>query len=83
MDGADARASQHGDRGFGHHGQIDENAVAFSHAVSFEHVGKPADFAVQLPVRQHALLARLAIGGRFALPNQRRLVRRRRVQPFV
>ena len=37
MDGAEARNGQHGEGGFGHHGHVDENAVALGHALVAQH----------------------------------------------
>ena len=50
MDGADARASEHGVSGFRNHGQVDGDAVAALDAVRLEHVGEAADLSVQLAI---------------------------------
>ena len=77
---ADARAGQHGDGRLGHHGQVDEDAVARLEAVALEHVGEPADLVMKLLVGEGALFARLAGSGGLALPDQRGLIRPRRAQ---
>ncbi len=60
VDRADAGAGQHGDRGFGDHRQVDGDAVALRDAQAQKHVGELADLAVQVPIGQDALIARLA-----------------------
>jgi hypothetical protein len=52
--GADARARQHRDRRFRDHRQIDADAVARLDAEAAQHVGEPADLAVELEVGEHA-----------------------------
>ena len=74
MDRADAGASQHGDRRLRHHGQIDQNAIAFADSVLLEHIGEAANFLVQLPVGQSAFFSGFTGLGGFAFPKNRRLV---------
>ena len=62
------RAGQHGDRQFGHHRHVQRDAVPLLDAQPLQHVGEPADFAVQFAVGQRAGVARLP------LPQDRRLV---------
>ena len=50
VDGADARAGQHGVGRLGDHRQVDGDAVALLDAELLQHVGHAADFAVQLAV---------------------------------
>ena len=71
---ADAGAGEHGDGGLGHHGQVDEDAVAGLDAVALEDVGEAADLVVKLFVGEGALFARLAGSGGLAFPDQRGLV---------
>jgi hypothetical protein len=40
MDGADARTAKHGDGGFGHHRHIDDDPVAFAHAIGGQNTGE-------------------------------------------
>ena len=56
MHGTDAGTSEHGDGQFGHHGQVNANAVAFLNTFIFEHVGKLAHFGEQFFVRQDAVV---------------------------
>ena len=44
MDGADARAGQHGVGGLGDHRHVDGDAVALLDAVLLQHIGEAADF---------------------------------------
>src|SRR5260221_14512341 len=74
MNRADARASQHGDRSFRHHGQVDKNAIALLNAIAFEDIGKLTDIVVQLFVSKGAFFAWFAGTGGLALPNQGSLV---------
>src|SRR4030095_9465190 len=46
VNGADPCTGEHGDRGFGNSGQINDNAIAFADLVSFENIGEPTDFPV-------------------------------------
>src|SRR5665811_556811 len=50
MDGADARAGQHGVGRFGDHRQVDGNPVAASDALRLEHVRHAANVLVQLAI---------------------------------
>ncbi len=68
VNGADARAGQHGDGELGNHRQVDGHAVALAHPQALQHVGELVDLAVELPVGEGA-----AVAG-FALPDQSRLV---------
>ena len=60
MDRPDAGAGQHGDGGFRNHGQVDHDAVFGLRAVGFQHVGKAADFALQLLIGEGAPVAGFA-----------------------
>ena len=62
VDGADARAGQHGVDELGHHGHVDADPVAAADAVGEEHVGDPADVVLQLAVRDVAVGAHLVLG---------------------
>jgi hypothetical protein len=75
MDGADARARKHRDRGLGNHRHVDADPVALGDTLSLQDVAEFADLAQQLSVGQNADVAR------FALPDQRSFVSppRRRV----
>jgi hypothetical protein len=68
MGRSDPRAGQHRDGGLGDHRQVDGHPVALLDAQLLEGVGELAHFAVELPVRVHPPVARLAF------PDQRRLV---------
>jgi len=70
VDGADARAGQHGDGELGDHGHVDADAVALLGAVALEHVGVLAHLFVQLAVG----VADEAFAGIVRLPDQRELV---------
>src|SRR5919109_3858856 len=59
--GADAGASQHGDRQLRDHGHIDGDAIARAHTDLFEHIGELTHFAVQRLVGEDALIARLTL----------------------
>ena len=59
MDGADARAGEHGHRSFGNHRHIDSDAVAFLDAARLQHVGKTADLGVQLLVSEFLVVLRI------------------------
>ncbi len=52
MDGANARAGQHGEAGFQNHRHIDRNAVAFLDAMGFQDIGKAADLAMEFTIGQ-------------------------------
>ena len=56
---ANAGAGQHGNGQFGHHRQVDGDAVALFDAARFEHVGEFADLFVQLLVGQRGVFPRL------------------------
>ena len=79
----DARASQHGNGGLGDHRQVNDHPVALAHAIALEDIGEAAHLPVQLAIGQHAFLAGIAIGGRFAFPNERRLVGGGGAEPLV
>jgi hypothetical protein len=55
-----AGAGEHGNGGLGHHGQVDQDAVAGLDAVALEDICKPADLVVELLVGEGAFFARLA-----------------------
>ena len=69
MDGADARAGEHGVGGFGDHRQVDGDPVALLDALGLEHIGKAAHLGVELPVGDLLVLGRVV-----ALPDDRHLV---------
>jgi hypothetical protein len=50
VDGADARAGEHGDDGLGDHRQVDRDPVALRHAVRLEGAGGPRDLLEELGV---------------------------------
>ena len=68
--GTDACASEHRDRGLGHHRHVNDDAVTFLHLVALQHVRKAAHIAVELLVGDRALFAGFAFpddgGLRFA-----------------
>src|SRR5690606_11441807 len=66
--GPDAGAGQHGHYRLRDHRHVDGDAVAQAHALRPEHVREAADLLEELPVRDRALVARLA------LPEERDLV---------
>ena len=66
--GADARAGEHRDGQLRDERQVDRDAIALADPQRLEHVGELADLAVQLPVRDGAPVAGLA------LPDDRGLV---------
>ena len=61
---ADARASQHRDRGFGNHGQVDRHAITAADTQRLERVGAATNLVEQLAVGQRARVSRLAPGQR-------------------
>ena len=75
MDGADARAGQHGDHRLGHHRHVDDDAVALADAQVLQHAAQ----------RRH-LVAQLGVGvgarglGDGAVVDQRLLLRRGRAR---
>jgi hypothetical protein len=77
---AEAGAGEHGNGGLGHHGQVDQDAVAGLDAVAFEDIAEPADLVMKLFVGEGALFARLAGGCGLPLPDQGGLVGARGVQ---
>ena len=83
MHGTDARAGKHCDGGLGNHREIDDRAVALLEPVSLEDIGEATDIAVKLLVSDDALLARLIVTGGLAFPDDRGLVRRGSIEPFV
>ena len=72
MDGAQARAGQHGDGGFGDHRHVDDHPVALAHALVAQHRGEGGDVVEQLGIGVAALLA-----GHGAVIDERGLVRAR------
>src|SRR5437588_4451607 len=68
MYGANSRAGQHGNRGFGNIREIDDYPIALFDVVSFQHVREAANFAMQLLVGQRAFVAG------FAFPDNCRFV---------
>src|SRR2546425_1001930 len=59
--GADPGAGQHRDRQLGHHRHVDRHAVALPDPVALEGRGELVHLAVEVPVGQHAGVARLAL----------------------
>ena len=53
----------------GHHGQVNEDAVAFFEPVALEHIGETADLAMQLFIGERAFLARACRRRRVRLPR--------------
>ena len=68
VDGADARAGEHGDDELVDHWHVDGHALPLLDPLRLEHVGELADLLVQLRVRDLALVARVV-----ALPEEGRL----------
>jgi hypothetical protein len=77
MDRPDARAREHRDRQLRDHRQVEGDPISLSDAETFQDVREPADFAMELAVGEHALVAGLP------LPDDRRLVAPRAVQVTV
>ena len=69
VDGAEAGASQHGDRRLGHHGHVDDDAVALADPMRRQHAGELGDLVAQLSVGEGLD----GVGDR-AVVDQRRLV---------
>ena len=69
MNGADARAGEHGVGRFRDHRQVDGDAVAILDAMLFQHIGEAADLLVQLTIGDMARDGRVV-----ALPDDRGLV---------
>src|SRR5437879_7249907 len=63
MHRADSRAGQHRNRRLGNVRQINDDAITFFDVVPFQHIRETADFAMQLLIRERALIAG------FAFPN--------------
>ena len=60
VNGADARAGLHGNRRFGHHGHIDDYAVAAADAGGFQTVGELAHLVMQFGIGDVPSVTRLA-----------------------
>ena len=69
MDRANASTGQHGNGQFGHHRQVDGDAVALVDAARLEHVGEFADLFVQFLIGQRSIFPRLV-----ALPDDGDLI---------
>ena len=69
VDGADARAGEHGVGGLRDHRHVDAHPVALGHAAAGQSVGEPADGVGQLPVGDALLDV-----GLVSLPDDRHLV---------
>ncbi|MNE62993.1 hypothetical protein D3C80_1583150 [compost metagenome] len=69
MDGADAGAGEHGERGLGNHWHVDAHPVAFLHTARFHCIGQAADLTVQFAVGDG-----LGVLGIVAFPQQGRLL---------
>src|SRR5215217_2178992 len=74
---ADSRAGQHGNRRLGNVRKINDDAIAFSNVVSFQHICETADFAMQLLIGEGAFITG------FAFPNDCGLVPTRPCQMTV
>ena len=74
MDRTDPRAGKHGDGGFGHHRQVDGDAVALLDALGLEQVGKAADVGMQFGIGDLAPL----VAGLVRFPDDRDLIAARR-----
>ena len=74
MDGADSGTGKHCNGGLRHHGQIDENAVAFANSVALEDIGEQANFVMKLFVGESAFLADFAGSGGLTFPDERGFV---------
>ncbi len=59
VDGADARAGQHGVGGLGDHGHVDGDPVALAHSQFPERIAQPADLLVEFAVADVPAVARL------------------------
>ncbi len=70
MDRADTGAGEHGKGRFGNHREVDGDAVALFDALSLEHVGEAAHFAVQLGIGEAARF----LGGIIGFPDDRDLI---------
>ena len=60
MSGADARASEHGDRQLGNQRHVKRDAIAALNAGVLQYVRKLADFRMQLLISERARVARFA-----------------------
>ena len=74
MGSADARASEHRDRGFRNHGQVDGHAIPLPYAQVLQRIGELAHLAME------PLVCVLSDITGLSLPDQRRLVPARAVQ---
>jgi hypothetical protein len=83
VDRPDAGAREHGDGGLGHHGQVEDDAVALLDAVALEDVGEAANLAVQLGEGEDAFLAGASVGGGLAFPDEGGLVGVGGAEPLV
>ena len=69
MNGANARACQHGIGRFGDHRHVNRHAVALAHALLLQHIGETAHFFVKLAIGDFRILIRLV-----AFPDNRNIV---------
>ena len=76
MDGADARAGEHGVGRLGDHRQVDGDAVALLDVAVAQDVGEPADLVVQLLIGDV-----LGLVGIVAFPDDRGLLGALRQMP--
>ena len=76
MHRADAGAGQHGEDGLGHHGHVQQDAVAAFHAQFLEHGGGGVDLFIDILARVDPFAVHL--GGH---PDQRRILRLRGQPP--
>ena len=77
MHGANARAREHREHRFRNHRQVNRHAIAFFHAEVFQHVRGEICFAVYVPIRERAFVAR------FAFPNERGFIAARAVEVAI
>ena len=70
---ADPSTGKHGNRGLDNHRHVDQHTVLGFDPISLQHIGKFADFTLQLAVGQGAFVTRLT------LPDDRGLV----ATPFI
>ena len=61
VNGTDACTRQHGDGGLWNEGHVDEDTVSLLDPVTLEDIGKLADLAVELAVRQHLFISGLPL----------------------
>ena len=60
MHRTDPRAGEHGNRGLRNIWEINDDAIAFFYAVSFQHIREAANFTMQLLIGKRTFIARFA-----------------------